>query len=285
MRIAAAFMPPSTRNRTRRSAVWKKTFAPLSGRATHGVVRLPSKEDHPASLYASHVASRDPFSCGSSEAGWTRQGRTIRTSCRKHRRHATRRTSPFWEGPVTAWRLSSLQFLQRQVHRRSWGLSAKLACDSRGGSYQDPKAFRGGTPRTAERYIAGTGSGSWGSSRWTRTVKPASLEFRSFSASRIVVGRRPPCDKNSAKTWAVRKRTSAPASDRARKGCARLLSHDRDQPPFDESAPTLLAPLTGREGHWVTYQRYQSPIGGNGLMSGYTRPLGGGFALGRRREM
>src|SRR5262249_25444087 len=48
--------------------------------------------------------------------------------CQPHQGHSTRRTSPFWEGLVTAWRFSSLQFLQRQVHRRSRRPSTKLSC-------------------------------------------------------------------------------------------------------------------------------------------------------------
>jgi hypothetical protein len=100
---------------------------------------------------------------------------------------------------------------------------------------------------TGGRYLA-TGSGSWGSSRSTRTLKPGSPEFRSLSASRIEPGRRPPWDRNSASSWAVLKRASAPESDRARNGCGKALSHDRDQPCFPEGTSTLSGPLTERGG-------------------------------------
>jgi hypothetical protein len=54
-RIAAASRPPSMRKRTRTSAPLKKILAPLSGRATHGVLEAPSKEITHARVTAPRV--------------------------------------------------------------------------------------------------------------------------------------------------------------------------------------------------------------------------------------
>jgi hypothetical protein len=105
-----------------------------------GVVR-----NDPGPRHAGHIASRDLMRSELRGAGWSRQGRTTRRSCHPHQGHATRRTSP-WEGPVTAWRLSSLQYLHRQVHRRSWGVSSKLSCcDSSSGFYPKSNPYPSAT--------------------------------------------------------------------------------------------------------------------------------------------